>query len=277
LRCGPHTLPLGAKTYIMGILNLTPDSFSGDGLAGCAEDALRQAERMLEDGADLLDVGGESTRPGSEAVPEEEELARVLPVVRALAARFAVPISVDTYKSEVARQAVEAGATLINDISGLHFDPHMAAVAAAAGVPVVVMHIKDTPRTMQANPHYDDLMTEIAHYLQEATRLAEAAGIPRDQVVLDPGFGFGKTVAHNLEILRRLRELTSFGQPILLGTSRKSTIGRILGDLPPEERMEGTAATVALGIAQGADIMRVHDVRAMARVARMTDAIVRGE
>lgn len=275
LRCGQFTLPLGQKTYVMGIVNTTPDSFSGDGLAGNIDGALRQAERMLEDGADLLDIGGESTRPGAEEVPVEEEMRRVAPVVRALAARFAIPISVDTYKSAVAHAALDAGATLVNDISGLRFDPQMAAVAAAAGVPVVVMHIKGTPRIMQQQPHYDDLMTEVCAYLQESTALAVAAGIPRDQVVLDPGFGFGKTVAHNLELLRRLRELTSYGQPILLGTSRKSTIGRVLGDLPPEERLEGTAATVALGIAQGADIIRVHDVKQMARVAKMTDAITR--
>lgn len=275
LRCGRYELPLGEKTYVMGILNVTPDSFSGDGLGGSVEAAVRRAERMVEDGADILDVGGESTRPGAEAVPLEEELRRVIPVIAALAERFPVPISVDTYKSAVAREALRAGATIVNDISGLRFDPELAAVAAEAGAAVVVMHIQGTPRTMQQNPHYDDLMTEVCNYLQESTALAEAAGIPRAQVVLDPGFGFGKTVAHNLELLRRLRELTSYGQPILMGTSRKSTIGKVLGDLPPEERVEGTAATVAIAIQHGADIVRVHDVKEMARVARMTDAIIR--
>jgi len=274
LRCGPYTLPLGQKTYVMGIVNVTPDSFSGDGLAGSADAAVRQAAQMVADGADILDVGGESTRPGAEPVSLEDELLRVVPVVRALAS-LNVPISVDTYKSEVAREALAAGATIINDISGLRFDPAMAGVVAAANVPVVVMHIKGTPRTMQQQPGYDDLLTEVCAYLQESTALAEAAGIPRDQVILDPGFGFAKTIAQNLELLRRLRELTSYGQPVLLGTSRKSTIGHILGDLPPEERVEGTAATVTLGIANGADIVRVHDVKAMARVAKMTDAIVR--
>lgn len=274
LRCGPYTLPLGQKTYVMGIINMTPDSFSGGGLAGNADAALRQAEQMLEDGADILDIGGESTRPGAEEVPVEEELQRVVPAVRALAS-LRVPISVDTYKSVVAREAIAAGATMINDISGLRFDTQMAQVAADGNVPVVVMHIKGAPRTMQQHPHYDDLMSEVCAYLQESTALAVAAGVPRDQVVLDPGFGFGKSVAHNLEVLRRLRELTSYGQPVLLGTSRKSTIGKVLGDLPPQERVEGTAATVALGIANGADIIRIHDVKAMARIARMTDAIVR--
>lgn len=275
LRCGSYTLPLGAKTYIMGIINMTPDSFSGEGLGADVDAAVRQAEAMLADGADLLDVGGESSRPGAVEVPLDEELRRVVPVVRALAARFPVPISVDTCKSAVAREAVDAGATLINDISGLRFDSAMAGVVAAAQVPVVVMHIQGTPRTMQQHPVYADLMTEICTYLQASSDLAVAAGVPRDQVILDPGFGFGKLPEHNLEILRRLRELTSYGQPVLLGTSRKATIGAVLGGLPPEERVEGTGATVALGIANGADIVRVHDVKAMVRVARVTDAVVR--
>ena len=276
LRCGRHTLPLGARTYVMGILNMTPDSFSGEGLGGDVERALRQADAMLADGAHLLDIGGESTRPGAEAVPVEEELRRVVPAIRAIAERFAVPISVDTTKSAVARAAVEAGATLLNDISGLHDDPEMAAVAAAAGVPVVVMHMQGTPRTMQHHPVYLDLMTEVWGYLCASTQIAIAAGVPRDQVVLDPGFGFGKSPEHNLTLLRRLRELTSTGQPVLVGTSRKSTIGKVLGNLPPEDRLEGTAATVALSIANGADLVRVHDVKHMARVAKMADAIARG-
>ncbi len=275
LCCGAHRLPLGRRTYIMGILNVTPDSFSGDGLAGDTDALLARAEAMVADGADILDIGGESTRPGAEEVPLENELRRVAPAVRALAARLPVPISVDTYKSAVARAALEAGACIVNDISGLRFDPAMAATAAAFCAPVVVMHIKGTPRTMQQHPEYADLLTEVCADLEGATALAVAAGIPRDQVILDPGFGFGKTVAHNLELLRRLRELRSYGQPVLMGTSRKSTIGTILGGLSPEERLEGTAATVALAIANGADIVRVHDVKAMARVAKMTDAVVR--
>ncbi len=273
LRCGPYSLPLGRKTYIMGILNVTPDSFSGDGLRSL--DAVRRrAEAMLAAGADLLDIGGESTRPGATEVPLAEELLRVVPAVRALAT-LRVPLSVDTYKSVVAYEALDAGATLINDISGLRFDPAMAVTVAAARVPVVVMHIQGTPRDMQRQPHYHDLMSEVCAYLQASSALAIAAGMSREQVILDPGFGFGKTPSQNLELIRRLRELTSYGQPILLGTSRKSTIGVLLGGLPPEERLEGTAATVALGIANGADIVRVHDVQAMARVARVADAIVR--
>jgi len=275
LRCGAYHLPLGEKTYLMGILNMTPDSFSGDGLIGDIATAVRQAEAMLADGADLLDVGGESTRPGATAVTLEEEMARVIPVIAALAP-LGVPISVDTYKSVVAAAALDAGATLVNDISGLRFDPEMARVVADAGVPVVVMHIRGTPRTMQQHPVYDDLLTEVCAYLRESTAIAEDAGIPHDQVVLDPGFGFGKTVEHNLELLRRLLELRSTGQPVLLGVSRKSSIGHILHDLPPAERVEGTGAAVAIGIMHGADIVRIHDVRAMCRVAQMTDAVVRG-
>ncbi len=272
LHCGPYTLPLGKKTYVMGIVNVTPDSFSGDGVG--ADDALRRAEAMLADGADILDVGGESTRPGADPVSLEEELRRVVPTVRALAG-LGVPVSVDTYKSAVARAAVEAGATLLNDISGLRFDLAMAPLAAEAGLPVIVMHIQGEPRTMQAHPVYHDLMTEICAYLQDSTDLAVAAGVPRAQVVLDPGFGFGKTPTHNLDILRRLRELTSYGQPVLLGPSRKATIGKVLGDLPPTERVEGTAAAVVAGILHGADIVRVHDVKAIARAARLADAVAR--
>ena len=274
LHCGRYRLPLGAKTYIMGIINATPDSFSGDGLDRDASAVQRQAEQMIEAGADLLDIGGESTRPGAEAVPLAEELRRLVPLVNTLAG-LGVPISVDTYKSEVAREAIAAGATMVNDISGLHFDPAMAAVAAAARVPVVVMHIQGTPRDMQQHPTYHDLMSEVCCYLQQATAIGMAAGIPREQIILDPGFGFGKLPAQNLELVRRLRELTSYGQPLLIGTSRKSTIGHVLGGLPVDQRLEGTAATVALSIANGADIVRVHDVQAMSRVARMADAIVR--
>jgi dihydropteroate synthase len=275
LRCREFTLPLGGKTYVMGIINVTPDSFSGDGLGGEVPAAVRQAEAMLATGADLLDVGGESTRPGAAPVPLAEELRRVVPVIRALAP-LGVPLSVDTYKSAVARAALDAGAALVNDISGLRFDPAMAGVAAAAGVPVIVMHLQGTPRTMQHAPHYDDLITEVCAELQAATARAESAGIPRDQIILDPGFGFGKTVAHNLALVRRLREFASTGQPLLLGPSRKATIGKLLGDLPPEERIEGTGALVALAIAHGVDIVRVHDVQAMVRVARVADAVVRG-
>jgi len=274
LRCGDRELAFGKKTYVMGIVNVTPDSFSGDGLAGRPQVAIDQGLRMIEEGADLLDVGGESTRPGAESVPPDEELRRVLPVIEGLATRVNVPISIDTYKSAVAKQALAAGATMVNDISGLNMDPALAEVVAASGAALVVMHIKGTPQTMQQNPQYDDLIGEIRQSLSASIERATGAGVPRQQIVIDPGIGFGKTVEHNLEILRRLSEFRSLGCAILIGTSRKSFIGKVL-DLPVHDRLEGTAATVAIAIAHGADIVRVHDVKAMVRVARMCDAILR--
>jgi dihydropteroate synthase len=282
VRCGSRVFRIGERTYIMGILNVTPDSFSGDGLLAQAGErevvdlAVARAREMVAGGADLLDVGGESSRPGSDPVPLEEELRRVIPVIERLSKEVDVPLSIDTCKAEVARQAIAAGASMVNDISALRFDPEMAPVVARAGVPVVLMHMKGTPKTMQQDPHYDDVVAEVIAFLQERIAFAVGAGIGRDQIIVDPGFGFGKTVQHNLEILRRLGEMRVLGRPILIGTSRKSTIGKVLGDLPVEERLEGTAATVALAIAAGADFVRVHDVRPMARVARMADAIVRG-
>jgi len=273
LRSRP-ALRLGEKTLVMGIINVTPDSFSGDGLAADGAAAVDLGAAMVEQGADLLDVGGESTRPGAEPVSLEEECARVLPVIESLAKRAPAPISVDTMKAEVARRALQAGASIVNDISGLRGDPEIAAVAAAAGAPLVVMHMKGTPRDMQRDPRYENLMDEIADYLAEGVETAVRAGVPRQQVIVDPGIGFGKTMEHNFEILRRLRELRSLGQPLLIGTSRKSFIGKAL-DLPPDQRVEGTAATVALAIAHGADLIRVHDVREMSRVARICDAILR--
>jgi len=274
LRCRGREIALGERTIVMGILNLTPDSFSGDGLAGNVSLAVERARQMVEDGAHVLDVGGESTRPGAEPVGLEGELARVLPVIERLTAELDVPVSIDTYKSAVAREALARGAAIVNDISGLHADEDMAKTAADAGAAVIVMHIQGTPRDMQANPRYADVIGEISDYLAEGIARAEAAGIARDQIVVDPGIGFGKKLEHNLEILRRLREFRSLGCPVLVGTSRKSMIGAIL-DLPPDQRVEGTAATVALAIAAGADMVRVHDVKEMARVARVADAIVR--
>jgi dihydropteroate synthase len=267
-RCGATTLRWGHKTYVMAILNLTPDSFSGDGLLGDPELAVTQALAAVADGADLLDIGGESTRPGAQPVPAAEEIARVVPVIRAVAARVTIPISIDTSKAAVAETALAAGARLINDVRGLTADPDLAAVAARAGVPVVVMH--DRPPDGRG-----DLLTSIVRELARRLDRALAAGIAWEQLIIDPGFGFGKGARINLELLRRLAELRVLGRPILAGTSRKGTIGRVLG-LPPDERVEGTAATVALAIAGGADIVRVHDVRTMARVARMSDATVRG-
>ncbi len=274
LRCRGREVILGERTLIMGIINLSPDSFSGDGLGGDAGAAIAQGKQMVAEGADLLDVGGESTRPGSEPVGEEEELRRVLPVVEGLAAEVEVPLSIDSYKSGVAKAALDAGAHIVNDISGLHFDDAMPQTIAEAGAAAVIMHIQGTPRDMQKEPKYADVIGEIGDYLEEGIARATAAGLAREQIVLDPGIGFGKTLEHNLEILRRLREFRSLGCPLLVGTSRKSMIGAIL-DLPVEERIEGTAATVALAIAGGADIVRVHDVKEMSRVAKVADAIVR--
>jgi dihydropteroate synthase len=266
----PYTLPFtwGARTYVMGIINVTPDSFSGDGLAGDVSAAVAQARAFVAAGADLLDVGGESTRPGHEPVDEVTELARVVPAVRAIAAAVSVPISVDTSKAAVAEAALEAGARVVNDVWALAADPRIAAVVAHAGVPVVLMH-------NQEGTHYRELVPDVIAALAARVRFAEEAGIPRAQLIVDPGIGFGKSAEHNLEVIDRLDELKVLGLPILLGPSRKRFIGRILGDAPPEQRLEGTAAAVAIGIARGADIVRVHDVEAMVKVARVADAITR--
>ena len=258
----------------MGILNVTPDSFSDGGLFFDAGIAVERAERMVAEGADIIDVGGESSRPGANSVPTEIEIDRVLPVIEELAKTLKTPVSIDTYKSSVARRALDVGASIVNDISALQGDPDMASVVAEAGVPVVLMHMKGTPKDMQLHPRYDSLIPEIISFLKTRVQAAVDAGISSDQIIIDPGIGFGKTITHNLEIIRRLQEFKSLEKPILIGTSRKSFIGKIL-DLPADDRLEGTAATVAVAIANGADIIRVHDVKEMARVACMTDAIVR--
>ncbi len=259
----------GSRTYVMGIINMTPDSFSGDGLAVDAEAAAAQAKRFVEEGADILDIGGESTRPGHTPIEAEEELKRVIPAVRAVREALpAVPISIDSFKSSVAAAALDAGADIINDQWGMQRDPDLGKLAATRGVPIILMH-------NQTGTDYADLMEEMVRSLEESCQRALAAGVPAAHIIVDPGIGFGKTWEQNLVVLRHLSALKRTGCPILLGTSRKSVIGRVL-DLPMEERVEGTSATVALGIAQGADIVRVHDVKAMARVARMADAIVRG-
>jgi len=262
-----------APTRLMGVVNVTPDSFSDGGQyldPGAAE---ARALAMVEEGAQILDIGGESTRPGAASVPADEELRRVLPVVQRLAGKSAAAISIDTRKAAVARACLDAGATIINDVSGLTFDPELPQVVARAGATLVLMHMQGTPRTMQTAPYYAEVVADTMRFLRRQIRAAMEAGIREDRLWIDPGFGFGKTVAHNLEILRRLREYTSIGAPVLIGTSRKSTLGRVLGNLPESERLEGTAATVAIAIAHGAAIIRVHDVKEMARVARMTDAI----
>jgi dihydropteroate synthase len=280
---GQRLFEWGQRTYIMGILNVTPDSFSGDGLAGDLEAAVAQGLRLVAEGADILDVGGESTRPGAAPVPAEEELCRILPVIERLAQAVDVPISIDTYKAEVVRQAISAGASLVNDVWALRADPDLATVVAAAGVPVILMHNHSQPqwvtRTAGSDGHqrgveYGDLMADICRELRESMDVARQAGIAEEKVIVDPGLGFGKSKEQNLEVMDRLGELKSLGRPILVGPSRKSTIGLVL-NLPPEQRVEGTAAAVAVCIARGADIVRVHDVREIVRVARMTDAIVR--
>jgi|UniRef100_A0A7C1X2K6 dihydropteroate synthase len=261
--------PWGRRTFVMGIINVTPDSFSGDGLIDRLDEVVRRARAMAEAGADILDVGGESTRPGHIPVPAEEELRRVIPAIRAIREALPdVPISVDTNKAVVAEAALAAGATMINDVRGLAGDPDMPAVAARAGVPVVIMHDLEIQRA-------DELVPRLIRDLAIRIERALAAGVRWEHIIVDPGFGFGKEPELNLLLLRRLRDLTVLGRPILVGTSRKRTIGYVLGT-PPEDRLEGTAATVALSIANGADIVRVHDVREMVRVVRMTDAVVRG-
>jgi dihydropteroate synthase len=277
---GTHQLAWGSRTYIMGILNLTPDSFSRDGLLvegeryeQTVQRAVARAERMVEDGADLIDVGGESTRPGTEhegPLPAEVECQRVLPVIEALAQALppSVIISIDTYKAAVARAALDAGAALVNDITGLQADPEMAALVAERQVPVVLMsNLRGQPRR--------DPLADVTRQLGRCLQTALDAGIAWESIILDPGFGFGLQGAENLQVLSRLGELRALGRPLLVGTSRKKHIGLVLGT-PVEDRLEGTAATVALSIASGADIVRVHDVREMARVARMSDAVVRG-
>ncbi|MDD5382704.1 MAG: dihydropteroate synthase [Candidatus Margulisbacteria bacterium] len=267
-------LVFGLRTYIMGVLNVTPDSFSDSNKFMDIDAAVSHAKQMIADGADIIDIGGESTRPGAAQISAEEELKRVPPGIKRLAAETEAPISIDTTKARVAKEAVAAGAAMINDISGLHFDPEMAKVAAKAGAPIVLMHIQGQPANMQSNPCYSDLLGEVIDYLNEGLEIAKKAGILLEQIIVDPGIGFGKTVEQNLEILKRLRELKVLGRPVLVGVSRKTVIGKVL-DLPVDDRLEGTAAAVALSIANGADLIRVHDVKEMSRVAKMTDAIVR--
>ncbi|CUT07282.1 dihydropteroate synthase [Candidatus Kryptonium thompsonii] len=269
-RFGSKEFDFSKRTYIMGILNVTPDSFSDGGRYFTVDSAVEHAMKMIEDGADIIDVGGESTRPGSEPVPLEEELRRVIPVIKEIVKRTDVPISIDTYKSEVARQALDNGAVIVNDISGLRFDEKMVEVIAQYNASVIIMHIKGTPKTMQQNPYYDDVISEIYGYLSESIERAQSYGIK--QIIVDPGIGFGKRLVDNLEIIRRLREFKSLGYPILIGVSRKSFIGNIL-NLPVEERLEGTAGAVAISVWNGANIVRVHDVKEMTRVVRIVDAI----
>ena len=263
----------GSRTYVMGILNLTPDSFSGDGIYGDTGRALEQAERIVEEGADIIDIGGESTRPGALPVELEEEIKRVIPVIKKLAKKIKIPTSIDTRKSEVALAALDNGASIINDITGLDSDNNMAEVARHYNAKVIIMHIKGNPQIMQQNPTYDDLIKEIIEKLHYLVKKAEERGVKKENIIIDPGIGFGKTFEHNLEILNNLSRFKILEKPILVGPSRKSFIGNILG-VEPEQRIFGTAASVAIAIRNGADIIRVHDVKEMKQAAKVTDAIV---
>ena len=304
LTIGSRTFAWGERTYVMGILNITPDSFSGDGLlllspvggialeaeqnaggaGGKGEGALEFARRFLAAGADILDVGGESTRPGSQPVSADEELARVLPVIRSIVAEFPEAlVSIDTCKAAVADEALKAGASIVNDVWGLRADPELGKVVSSHKCPVILMHNRSKPASIEVRERlgsaylaaeYKDLLADVKRDLMDSVAIARRLGIPDERILLDPGIGFGKTVEQNLELIRRLDEIRLLGFPVLLGPSRKSFIGFTL-DLPPDQRLEGTAAAVAVGITRGADIVRVHDVAFMVRVARMTDAIVR--
>ncbi len=260
------------RTRVMGVLNVTPDSFSDGGVYLDADAAVNRAVLLAEAGADMIDIGGESSRPGSRRISIDEELARVIPVLEGLQGKIKVPVSVDTYKSEVARRALAAGAAFINDITALRGDPEMAAVVAGADAGVVVMHMQGMPLDMQEDPEYDDVVEDVISYLSAAVLAAEKAGIDPDRIIVDPGIGFGKTLEHNLALLRGLGRIKKIGKPVLIGTSRKSFIGTITGK-ETGDRLLGTAASVAAGIMNGADIIRVHDVEEMLDVARVVDAI----
>lgn len=272
MQIGSRHFDFRKKTVLMGVLNITPDSFYDGGKHIQVTAAVEAALRMTAEGADIIDIGGESTRPGAEPVDEKTELDRVIPVIRELRKKSDIPISIDTYKSGVAEKALKAGADMVNDISGLSFDPQLASVIARAGAAVCLMHIRGTPRNMQQNPHYENLIDEILHFLEASVRRASGAGISRNKIIIDPGIGFGKTLADNYTILRYLKEFESLGQPILIGLSRKSLIGKLL-DLPPEQRLPGSLAGLAIAINNGAAIVRVHDVRESRQAVAVADAI----
>jgi dihydropteroate synthase len=272
IRCRKKTFTLGKRTLLMGVLNVTPDSFSDGGIYFDKERAIAHGLRMVEEGADFIDIGGESTRPGSKSIGLEEELRRVIPVIESLAKLVDVPISIDTYKSTVAQRAIGAGAEMINDISGLHFDPDLGQVAAKEDVPLILMHIRGTPETMQKDVHYESLFSEILQYLKESIQRAESAGLDPQQIIIDPGIGFGKNLEDNLLIIKNLSEFRILGKPILLGTSHKSFIGKIL-NAEVDERLEGTLSSIAIGILNGAHIIRCHDVLQAKKAVAVADAI----
>jgi len=272
IRCRKKRFTLGKETLLMGVINVTPDSFSNGGLYFDREQAIAHGLKMVEEGADLIDIGGESTRPGSKPIEIKEELRRVIPVIESLAKEVDTPISIDTYKSAVAQRAIEAGAQMINDISGLHLDPELAHVAAKEDIPIALMHMRGTPETMQKDVRYGSLFSEILEYLRDSVQRAESAGVDPQQIIIDPGIGFGKTVEDNLLIIKNLLEFRVLGKPILLGTSRKSFIGKIL-NAEVNERLEGTLTSIAIGILNGAHIVRCHDVAQAKKAIAVTDAI----
>ncbi|UCE74847.1 MAG: dihydropteroate synthase [Methanomassiliicoccales archaeon] len=274
IKCGNYSLEFGKRTMLMGIINVTPDSFSDGGRFFDSKVAISHAKRLAKEGADIIDIGGESTRPGSEPVTSEEEQMRVIPVIEGIADEVEVPISIDTCKSEVAKAALDAGACMINDISATRFDPKIVDVAAQNNVPIILMHMKGTPKDMQRDPTYGSLIDDIKEFLRERIDFVQSKGVKRASIIVDPGIGFGKTTEHNYEIIRRLGDFKELELPILIGTSRKSFIGNTLG-LDVNERLEGTLATITMCIMNGADIIRVHDVKEVQRAARMTDAIYR--
>ena len=271
-----YTLDLSRRTHVMGVINVTPDSFSDGGQFFEKERAIEQALQLATDGADLIDVGGESTRPYSKGISADEEMNRVIPVIETLKKELGIPISIDTLKAPVAREALRCGASMVNDISALRSDPKMASVVAEAGVPVILMHMKGTPADMQVNPSYDDVAAEIITFLKEVMDQAVSRGVRRDRIIVDPGIGFGKTADHNLEILKDLGRFQCLGVPILVGSSRKAFIGRIL-DKKVHERDTGTMATVAAAVMNGAHIVRVHNVKQAVETVRVIDAIKRGK
>jgi dihydropteroate synthase len=272
IRCRKKTFKLGKQTLLMGVLNVTPDSFSDGGLYWDKDKAIAHGLRMVEEGADLIDIGGESTRPGSQPIELKEELRRVIPVIESLSKEVDVPISIDTYKSMVAHKAIEAGAEMINDISGLHYDVDLARVAVREDVPLILMHIRGTPETMQKDVHYNSLFSEIIQYLGESIQRAENTGLDPEQIIIDPGIGFGKNLEDNLLIIKNLQEFRILGKPILLGTSRKTFIGKILKK-EVTERLEGTLSSIAIGVLNGAHIIRSHDVLQAKRAIAVADAI----
>ena len=266
IECKPYTLDFSKKTYIMGILNVTPDSFSDGGKYNAVEQAVKHAKEMAQAGADIIDIGGESTRPGHNAVPEEEEIERVVPVIAAISKEVQLPISIDTYKAKTAKAAIEAGAHIINDVWGGKKEPEILEVAAMANVPIVLMHNRN-------DRSYTSFYRDVQYDLFESIAMAKRAGVQDDNIILDPGIGFVKDLNENLEMMRNLDKLCDLGYPVLLGTSRKSMIGQVL-ELPVEERLEGTAATVCYGIQKGCHIVRVHDVKEISRLAAMMDAMI---